>query len=393
MAVNNMSIEQAYALLAELHEQATGQKSIAAINNLSDFISVAQTTLAAGYEPVLNALSQVIGRTLVAVRPYSRKFAGLEMSNEKWGGITRKISFIDTDPVTNPSFTLTDGVSVDPYVVRKPKVLETRFVGSVIYQDQVTIFKNQLDLAFTGPEELARFVSGLTLAISNKREQWLEELSRSALCNFIAAKAIVDSGSAHIHLLSEYNTVTGASPAFTSTTIRQPANWGPFVRWAYGRISELSNKMTERSVLFQAPITGAVIARHTPVEDQKIYVLDEILGSMKAEVLSTTYNPGFLSLADVEGVGYWQDIENPDEIQVTPEYMDTSGMAVTGTAQTLTDIIGVMFDRDAIGYNIFQDTLDVTPYNPKGQFWNEFLNVRVMYTNDLTEKGVVLCLD
>ena len=151
--------------------------------------------------------------------------------------------------------------------------------------------------------------------------------------------------------------------------------------------------MTERSVLFQAPITGAVIARHTPVEDQKIYVLDEILGSMKAEVLSTTYNPGFLSLADVEGVGYWQDIENPDEIQVTPEYMDTSGMAVTGTAQTLSDIIGVMFDRDAIGYNIFQDTIDVTPYNPKGQFWNEFLNVRVMYTNDLTEKGVVLCLD
>lgn len=391
MAVNNMSIEQAYALLAELHEQATGQKNIAAISGLADFISVAQATLAAGYEPVLSALSQVIGRTLVAVRPYARKFAGLEMSNEKWGGITRKISFIDTDPVTNPSFTLTDGVSVDPYVVRKPKVLETRFVGSVIYQDQVTIFKNQLDLAFTGPEELARFVSGLTLAISNKREQWLEELSRSALCNFIAAKKIVDSGSAHIHLLTEYNTATGGS--YTATTIRQPSNWGPFVRWAYGRISELSQKMTERSVLFQAPITGTVIARHTPVEDQKIYILDNILGSMKAEVLSTTYNPGFLSLADVEGVGYWQDIKNPDEIKVTPEYMDTSGAAVTGTAQSLSKIIGVMFDRDAIGYNIYQDTIDVTAYNPKGQFWNEFLNVRVRYQNDLTEKGLVLCLD
>ena len=151
--------------------------------------------------------------------------------------------------------------------------------------------------------------------------------------------------------------------------------------------------MTERSVLFQAPITGAEIARHTPVEDQKIYVLDEILGSMKAEVLSTTYNPGFLSLADVEGVGYWQDIQNPDEIQVTPEYMDASGMAVDGTAQTLTDIIGVMFDRDAIGYNIYQDTLDASPFNPKGQYYNLFANVRVRYQNDLTEKGLVLCLD
>lgn len=392
MAVNNMSIEQAYALVAELHEQATGQKTVAPVD-LTSFISVAQTTLAAGYEPVLNAISQVIGRTLVAVRPYARKFAGLEVSNEKWGGIVRKLSFIDADPIANPSFELADGVSYDPFVVRKPKVIETRFVGSVVYQDCVTVFRNQLDLAFTGPEELARFMSGLMLAISNKREQWLEELSRSALCNFIGAKAIVDSGAGMIHLLSEYNTITGASPSFTAQTIRQPANWGPFVRWAYGRISELSNKMTERSVLFQAPITGAEIARHTPVEDQKIYVLDEILGSMKAEVLSTTYNPGFLSLADVEGVGYWQDIQNPDEIQVTPEYMDASGMAVDGTAQTLTDIIGVMFDRDAIGYNIYQDTLDASPFNPKGQYYNLFANVRVRYQNDLTEKGLVLCLD
>ena len=392
MAVNNMSIEQAYALVAELHEQATGQKTVAPVD-LTSFISVRQATLSAGYEPVINAISQVIGATLVAVRPYSRKFAGLEVTNEKWGGIVRKLSFIDTDPIANPSFELSDGVSYDPFVVRKPKVIETRFVGSVVYQDCVTIFRNQLDLAFTGPEELARFMSGLMLAISNKREQWLEELSRSALCNFIGAKNIVDSGAGMIHLLTEYNTVTGASPAFTATTIRQPANWGPFVRWAYGRISELSQKMTERSVLFQAPITGAVIARHTPVEDQKIYVLDEFLGSMKAEVLSTTYNPGFLSLADVEGVGYWQDIENPDEIQVTPEYMDASGMAVDGTAQTLSAVIGVMFDRDAIGYNIYQDTLDASPFNPKGQYYNLFANVRVRYQNDLTEKGLVLCLD
>lgn len=392
MAVNNMSIEQAYRLVAELHEQATGQKVIAPVS-LTDFISVAQSTLAAGYEPVLNALSQVIGRTLVAVRPYSRKFAGLEYSSERWGGITRKISFIDTDPVSNPSFELTDGVSYDPFVVRKPKVLETRFVGSLVYQDHVTIFRNQLDLAFSGPEELARFVSGLTLAISNKREQWLEELSRSALCNFIGAKAIVNSGADVLHLLTEYNTVTGASPAFTATTIRQPANWGPFVRWAYGRIAEVSQKMTERSVLFQAPITGAAISRHTPVADQKIYILDEILGSIKAEVLSTTYNPDFLSLADVEGVGYWQDIKNPDEIQVTPVYMDSTGAVANGTAQTLSAVIGVMFDRDAIGYNIYQDTLDMSPFDPKGGYWNEFQNVRVRYQNDLTEKGVVLCLD
>ena len=392
MAVNNMSIENAYALIAELHEQATGQKVAAPVNS-ADFVSVAQATLAAGYEPVLNAISQVIGRTLVAVRPYTRKFAGLEYSAEKWGGITRKISFGDRDPVSSPVFELVDGSSVDQQVVRKPDVLETRYVGSDIFQGHITVFRDQLDLRFSSAAELARFMSGLMTNFSNQKEQWLEELARNTLANFIGAKNIVDSGAGIIHLLTEYNTVTGASPAFTATTIRQPANWGPFVRWAYGRISELSNKMTERSQLFQAPITGKKIFRHTPVEDQKIYILDELLGSMKAEVLSTTYNPGFLSLADVEAVGYWQDILEPDVVDVTPAYMDADGTVKTGAEQDIDKVIGVIFDRDAVGYNIYMDTIDASPFNRKGLYYNLFQNCRVMYTNDLTEKGLVLCLD
>lgn len=390
MAVNNLSVEQAYTLVAELHEQATGQKAIAPVD-LTSFISVAQATLAAGYEPVLNAISQVINKTLIAVRPYSRKFAGMEYTAEKWGGITRKISFADRDPVSNPTFELVDGGSVDPFEVRKPEVLETRFVGSVIYQGHYTIFRNQLDLAFSSPEELARFMSGLMTHFSNEREQWLEELSRSAIVNFIGAKAEVNSGADMIHLLTEYNTLTGLS--LTATSVRQPANWPAFIRWVYARIDQLSKKMAERSVLFQAPVTGKTIVRHTPVEDQKVYILDEFLSSIKAEVLSTTYNDSYLQLADTEAVGYWQNINSPGDIDVTPVYMDANGEPADGQEQDLSGVIGVMFDRDAIGYNIYQDTLDASPFNPKGQYYNLFANVRVRYQNDLTEKGLVLCLD
>lgn len=390
MAVNNMSIENAYALIAELHEQATGQKVAAPVNS-ADFVSVAQATLAAGYEPVLNAISQVIGRTLVAVRPYTRKFAGLEYSAEKWGGITRKISFGDRDPVSSPVFELVDGASVDQQEVRKPDVLETRYVGSDIFQGHITVFRDQLDLAFSSAAELARFMSGLMTNFSNQKEQWLEELARNTLANFIGAKAIVDSGAGIVHLLTEYNTLTGLS--LTATTVRQPANWPAFIRWVYARIDQISKKMTERSQLFQAPITGKKIFRHTPVEDQKVYVLDEFLSSIKAEVLSTTYNDSYLQLADTEAVGYWQDILEPDVVDVTPAYMDADGTVKTGAEQDIDKVIGVIFDRDAVGYNIYMDTIDASPFNAKGLYYNLFQNCRVMYTNDLTEKGVVLCLD
>ena len=224
---------------------------------------------------------------------------------------------------------------------------------------------------------------------ANEREQWLESMARAAVANFIAAKNQLNNGV--IHLLTEYNAATGLS--LTATTVRQPANFPAFVRWLYARVEELSKKMTERSELFQLQLTGKPIVRHTPVSDQKIYILADFLAHMEAEVLSDTYHDNYLKMADVEAVGYWQAIDTPASLTVTPALIDASGAVDTGTSQVMTDVLGVMFDRDAIGYNIYQDTLNSSPYNAKGEYYNLFNNVRVMYTNDLCEKGIVLLLD
>ena len=96
MALNTLGFEQASALLTALYSQVTGSADASTPVDTSSFISMAQATLRSGYEPVMSAISQVLGRTLIAVRPYSRKFKGLEMTADRWGGITRKINFIDT---------------------------------------------------------------------------------------------------------------------------------------------------------------------------------------------------------------------------------------------------------------------------------------------------------
>lgn len=390
MSVNTMGIEQAYTLIAALHSMATGNTSITPTDE-SDFISVAQATLVNGYDPVMNAISQILGRTLIAVRPYRRKFGGLEMTAERWGAVIRKISFIDTPAEANPTFALVDGSPIDQYIVKKPQVLETHYVGSDIWMGQYTIFTRQLDVAFSSAAEFASFMSGLMLHFANEREQWLENMSRATVANFIAAKNQLNNGI--VHVLTEYNTATGASPAYTATTIRQPDVFPAFVRWLYARVEELSKKMTERSVLFQQAITGANIVRHTPVEDQRIYILADFLAHMEAEVLSDTYHDNYLKMADVEAVGFWQAIDTPDSLTVTPALIDASGAIDTGTSQVMTDVIGVMFDRDAIGYNVAQDELVSSPYNAAGQYYNLFNHVRVQYQNDLTEKGIVLVLD
>ena len=390
MGVNTMNFEQASTLLASLHEQATG-KSALTPTDLSEFISVAQSTLQAGYDPVINAISQVVGRTIIAVRPYDRKFRGLEVTNDRWGGITRKLNFADRPAVDSKVYQLTDGQSVDQYEVRKPNVLQTNYVGSDVYTGFYTIFTTQLESAFRSPEAFGEFMSGLMEHFNNEREQWLENFTRSAVNNFIAGELDLARTDSVVHLLTEYNALTGLS--LTAQTVRQPANYSPFIKWLYARVGEISDKMAERSELYQAKITGYDIYRHTPVRDQRIYMLSEYLKSFETEVKSDVYNAGYLNIAGVEGVSFWQSIKSPDEISSTPVVIDSAGAYAKGSAVTQDKIIGVMFDRDAIAYNIFNDTMDTTPMNARGKFYNIFNNMNVRFTNDFTEKGIVLLLD
>lgn len=387
MSVNTMSIEQAYSLITALHNQATGVSLIAPVDT-SSFISVAQSTLQAGYDSVLNAITQVISRTLIAVRPYDRKFKGLELDRTRWGGIIRKISYGDRGPLTtDDTFALTDGQAIDQYKVRTPDVLETRYVGSDVYSGSYTIFTKQLDQAFASPEAFAEFMSGLMTHFSNEREQWLEELSRSIVVNAIGAR--LDTNVGVIHLLTEYNTETGLS--LTATTVRQPANYGPFAKWAYARIANVSQIFTERSGEFQ--LSSGAIMRHTPVEDQRLYMNADFLEHVRAEVLADTFHNDLLRLADVEPVGYWQAIRNPMAVKVKPVYFDNGSVNVPSSAVTGDYVLGVLFDRDAMGYSIADDSLATTPYNAAGQYYNIFSHVRVQLQNDMTEKVAVFCLD
>lgn len=393
MAVNSMTKEQAYSLIAALHNQATGNNTLAP-TDLSSFISVAQATLAAGTEQTLNAISQVLAKTLIAVRPYDEKFKGLEMTAEQWGGIIRKINYADRGPESDAAYATVDGLSVDQYVVRKPHVLETRYVGSSVWSGSYTIFENQLRTAFDSPDNFGSFMTGLMTHFLNERTQWFESLKRSMLANAIAGVHDAGLTGSEIHLLTEYNTVTSITPALDAQTVMQPANFKPFMQWVYSRVSELSRLMSERSELFQQIITGYPIYRHTPVNDQRIYMEASFLDQMDAMVLADTYHDNFLRYADVEGVSYWQAIDSPRDISVTPVYVDNTGAVNVASGNVAcSDVVGIMFDRDAIGYNVYNESLVATPYNAKGSYYNLISHSDVQLQNDLTEKIIVLYLD
>ena len=390
MSVNTMATEDVYALINALHSQATGKTSIAPTTP-ADFISMANTTLQAGTDSVYNALMQTIGRTIFSSRPYAAKFGGIQADANRWGGITRKVSIADRDADAEKAYHPTDNTAVDQWTIRKSNVLETRYYGTDVYQDWYTTFQDQLINAFQGPDQLGSFVALQAQEMSNKWEQYREELVRQNLSNFIAAK--ISLNNSVYHLLTEYNQLTQQS--LTASDIYKDPDMAPFFRWVRSRINQIARQMTERSTKFQVNITGKEISRHTPLDRQKMYLSADALDIIDAMVNTVTFHDEPLAYADVEAVSYWQAIDKPTSINTTPVYLNaaTGAVATAESAVNETDVFGVIFDEDAIVYNLRDWIMTNTPLNARGLYWNTFLTVNIQLCQDLTEKGAVLLLD
>lgn len=391
MAVNSLTFNQLSTVLNGIVSQATGVSNIAPTNT-SEFVSVAQTALKTGYDPIINAVSQVLSKTIFAMRPYTRKFRGLEVDNQMYGNIVRKINTVDKSFEDDSRLTLTDGTSVDQYTVNKPEVIQTNFYGANVFQKSLTIFRDQLDSAFSGPDEFARFISMIMSNADDMIAQAHEATARATIGNFVAGKVKADTTSI-IHLLAEYNALTGEE--YTATTIYQPANFVPFMRWVASRVNSLCAWMTERTEKYHINLTGKPVMRHTPKADQRIYMYNPALEQINTMVKSNSYNADYLNMAYTEGVNYWQAVNNPDQIQVKPVYLNaTDGSLTTETENvTVSNVFGVIADRDAMGYTIVNQWSSPSPFNAKGGYTNMFWHFTDRYWNDFMENGIILLLD
>lgn len=388
MSVNTMNFEQAAAVLNNIRKQVTGETAAAPVNT-SQFISIGTTILQAGYEPTLSAITQMIAKTIFSIRPYNRKFGGIKMDEQQWGAIVRKLAIVDTDWETDTHYDLIDGQSLDHYVIKKSPVLQLNFYGQNVFERHMTIYTNQLDSAFADPSSFGRFMAMLTQNIMDMIEQNHESIARMTIGNFIGAKVSQNNGV--VHLLTEYNAETGLS--LTATTVYDPQYFGDFCKWMFARVATLTSLMTERSQEFQINVTGKAINRHTPFEMQKVYIYAPLMNEMKARVLSSTFHPEFIDYADVEAVNFWQSIQSPMRLNVTPVYLKADGTYDTAAAQNITNLVGVIFDRDALGYTMVNERAAVTPLNAKGLYFNQYWHETSRWYNDQSEKGIVLLLD
>ena len=402
---NTLTFEQISTVLNDITQQATGQKSIAAVDT-GQFVTQANIALQTGYDRVIGSISQVLDKTIFSTRPYSAKFKGLRKTNQQWGNHVRKLTMIDDEWENDERITTAnvDGSEVDMFKIKKGKVLQTNFYGGQVFQRHRTYFKDQLDQAFRSPEELGQFIAMYTQNTMDMIEQCHENMARMCVANMIGAKEVwqENSDSAEesnkdytglhvVKLVTMYNDENGTQ--LTADTVKQADNFVKFYKWACAKIMSFSDKMTERSALYHANIKDKIVMRHTPKNRQQLYVYSPDARMIDTTVLSDTYHNEFLKLNTYEKLNFWQNIETPSGISVNPSVIASNGTFVNIDSKQVSNIFAVLADEEAMGLTTIRQWSSTTPFNSAGGYWNVFYHFTDRYWNDMTENCLVFVLE
>lgn len=393
---NSLTPVDVYALMNSIVSQATGRTDIA-VTDTSTFVSVGETLLRTGTEATLNAISTVIADTIFSVRPYQGKLESLRVSQRRWGAQVRKIVNLyseaeqSTDYNTSAALNmLADGNSIDMFKIKAPKALQLNFYGAKKLQKSITIFRDQLALAFTSESEFVRFLDSVMTEFNNEVELLNENESRLALINFMAG--ISSMGLTEVDLVAEYNTkynTTYTRAQLLSTYLES------FMKFVAATIKVYSSRLTDMSTANHANLTQyAPIMRHTPKERQKMVMYEPIFTEMKAEVYPTLFNPEYLSIGSFEGVNFWQSANDPTAINCKPNILNIAdGKSKDAeVAVELDYVLGILFDEEALGIMPQFEYASSSPFNSAGGYTNSFLHWRFNAYCDYTENAVLFVL-
>lgn len=406
--------QDCYQLMNSLVKQATGQQTITVVDS-STFVSAGETVLATGTENALNSLSIIIARTLVAVRPYKAKFMLINALNSgMFSNRMRKISFYSKDAIASGMFNtqlytnLKEGYTNGENEVSNAPTstksmweqnqgipLEMNFCGSDVWDDSLTIYEEQLKIAFDSEANFSRFVSGILTEKGNDIESQKEAFSRMCVLNEIGSLVnySADNKNLAVNLTKAYNDEYGTS--YTSQELRT-TYLESFLKFFVETIKTMSNYFEERSSLYHLSPTKTVngvnytLLRHTPKDRQKLFLYEPLFIKAQANVFPTIFNRDYLKLENYEGVSYWQSVDNRPSVKIKPAIYDkTTGTQKAGTEVDLPYVVGLLFDEDAMMIDFQLDSSATTPLEARKMYRNVYWHFAKNAINDPTENAVV----
>lgn len=372
-----MDTTQIYDLINDTVAQAIGRTDVTRLDT-QGLISVGDVVLSSSTntEAFLNVLAQRIGRTIYRFRDYNNKFKDMVVTDMQWGAILQKIKVKMPDAVSDPTYSLVNGESIDPYTVAKPDAVQKLFVTRTPYMFQITVQRETLREAFLSPESMGSFISLIFGEVRNAIELSLENLGRLTLCG---AMSEVSQATQIVRLVTGYNTeyeLSGDDALTATSCLRTP----DFLRWAIGQINAKIDMIQDMSTLYN----DGTVPTFTNRENMRIRVLSGFQRRLETVVEYAAFHDQFTSIdGQYSTINFWQGEKAPSNVSVKKPS--------NGENFTEDYVVACIHDRDAFGiYQIDENVLSIM--NPKGQYVNQFWHEKQGRFVDTSENMIIFTL-
>lgn len=397
-----MQVKQIYTIINSVSGEVLGKTDIIQ-EDLTGVVDLGtQVFNANAVDNYVKSLVNHIGKVIFVNRPYAGKVPSVLMDAWEFGSVLEKISADVPEAEENDTWNLTDGQSYDQDVFHKPTVTAKFFNSKVTFEVPVSITERQVKESFSNAAQLNGFISMIYAAVEKSMTIKADALIMRTINNMVAETVLADaeafgataagdmagadlssaSTARCVNLLKLYNDKTGASTKLTAAkAITDP----DFIRFASYVMGTYADRLQSISTVFN--VGGK--ERFTPKDMLHVVLLSDFAKAAQTYLYSDTFNRGDVLLPQAETVPFWQGSGQNYEFASTGNInIKESG----GKAVEISGVLGVMFDRDALGVcNL--DRRVTTNYNAKAEFFNNYYKFDAGYFNDTNENFVVFFIE
>lgn len=387
-----MEVKQIYAIVNSVSSEVLGKTDIVK-DDLTGIVDLGTEIFNQGaVDNYVKSLVNHIGKVVFVNRPYSGKVPSVLMDAWEFGSVMEKISADIPAAEENDTWNLTDGQEYKQDVFHKPVVTAKFFNSKVTFEVPVSITERQVKESFSSAEQLNGFLSMIYNAVDKSMTIKTDALIMRTINNMVgetlkadAAKFTTSGKTLNyasastvrcVNLLYLYNQAKG-----TSLTAAEAVLNPDFIRYASYQMGLYADRLQSISSLFN--IGGK--DRFTPKDALHVVLLSDFAKAAQTFLYSDTYNKEQVLLPNAETVASWQG-SGQDYV-----FAHTSAINIktaSGTDVNISGVLGVMFDRDALGV-CNTDKRVTTNYNAKAEFFNNWYKFDASYFNDTNENFVV----
>lgn len=381
-----MKVNQIYEIMNAVTSEVLGETELVVAEDLSNIVDVGKEILnGADIDNYVKSLVDHIGRVIFVNRKYSGGAPSVLMDGWEFGSILEKISADLPEATENESWELENGASYDPNIFYQPKVSAKFFNNRVTFEVPMSFTEMQVKSSLSSREQLNGFVSMLYNAIDRSMTIKVDSLIMRTINNFIGetlhneypTAAYTESSTVRaVNLLKLYNDEKG-----TDLTVDKCLTDTEFIKYASYTLKLYVSRISKASTLFN--IGGK--DRFTPKDMLHIILLDNFASASDVYLQSSTFHNELTEFPNHETVPFWQGSGTDYAFnKVSTIDIKTSG----NNTVKASGILGVMFDRDALGVTNL-DRRVTSQYNPKAEFFNNWFKFDAGYFNDMNENFVV----